>query len=76
MSIVSDKFPAEWKVARVTAISAVHIRYNYRPISILPVVSKLMKRILYDQMLVSFKKQNILSEHQFGFNFILQLLHF
>ena len=40
---------------------------NYRPISILPVVSKLMERILYDQMFDYLKKQNILSEHQFGF---------
>ena len=40
---------------------------NYRPISILPVVSKLMERVLYDQMFNYLKKQNILSEHQFGF---------
>ena len=40
---------------------------NYGPISILPVISKLMERILYEQMCDYFKKQNILSEHQFGF---------
>ena len=70
MSIVSDKFPAEWKVARVTPIFKKGQRSmldNYRPISILPVVSKLMERILYDQMFDYLKKQNILSEHQFGF---------
>ena len=49
MSIVSDKFPAEWKVARLTLIFKKGQRSmfdNYRPISILPVVSKLMERIL------------------------------
>ena len=70
MSIVSDKFPAEWKVARVTPIFKKGQRSmldNYRPISILPVVSKLMERILYDQMFDYLKKQNILLKHQFGF---------
>ena len=60
----------EWKVARVTPIFKKGQRTmldNYRPISILPVVSKLMERILYDQMYDYLKKQNILSEHQFGF---------
>ena len=41
--------------------------HNYRPISILSVFSKLMERILYDQMFDYLKKQNIFSEHQFGF---------
>ena len=40
---------------------------NHRPISILPVISKLMERILYDQMCDCLMKQNILSGHQFGF---------
>ena len=40
---------------------------NYRPISILPVVSKLMERILYDQICNCLMEQNILSGHQFGF---------
>jgi hypothetical protein len=60
----------EWKVARVTPIFKKVQRTmldNYRPISIVPVVSKLMERILYDQMYDYLKKQNILSEHQYGF---------
>ena len=40
---------------------------NYRPISILPVVSKLMERILHDQMFDYLMNENILSEHQYGF---------
>ena len=60
----------EWKAARLTPIFKKGQRSmldNYRPISILPVISKLMERILYEQMCDYFKKQNILSEHQFGF---------
>jgi hypothetical protein len=40
---------------------------NYRPISILPVVSKLMERILYNQISEYLEKESILSEYQFGF---------
>ena len=40
---------------------------NYRPISILPIVSKLIERILYNQLSNYLKKESILSEYQFGF---------
>ena len=40
---------------------------NYRPISILPVVSKLIEWILYNQLSNYLKKESILSEYQFGF---------
>ena len=36
---------------------------NYRPISILPVVSKLMERILHDQIYEYFDQQNLFSKH-------------
>jgi hypothetical protein len=68
--MTTDRFPMEWKVARVTPIFKKGQRTmldNSRPISILPVVSKLMESILYDQMFDYLKKQNILSEHQLGF---------
>ena len=65
MPIATARFPMEWKVARVTPFFKKGQRTmldNYRPISILPVVSKLMERILYDQMYDYLKKQTILSE--------------
>ena len=40
---------------------------NYRPISILPALSKVMERILYNQLYEYFTAKNIPSEHQFGF---------
>ena len=70
MSIASGKFPMESKAARLTPIFKKGQRSmldNYRPISILPVISKLMERILYEQMCDYFNKQNILSEHQLCF---------
>lgn len=46
MSIVSEKFLMEWKVAQVTPIFEKGQRSmldNYKPISILPVVSKVVE---------------------------------
>ena len=40
---------------------------NYRPISILPVISKIFENILYEQLYEYFTTTNLLSEQQFGF---------
>ena len=70
MSIDTQQFPSEWKTAKVIPLFKRGQRSlldNYRPISILPVVSKLMERILYDQIYEYFNQQNLFSKHQFGF---------
>ncbi|CAB3991234.1 Hypothetical predicted protein, partial [Paramuricea clavata] len=81
MSIDSDQFPSGWKAARVIPLFKKGQRSmldNYRPISILPVVSKLMERIMYDQMYEYLNQNNLFSKHQFGFRpyIIPQLLHY
>ena len=40
---------------------------NYRPISLLPIFSKIFERIMYNRLYNYLKKYNILSESQFGF---------
>ena len=40
---------------------------NYRPISVLPAISKIMERILYDQLYDYLTKFELLSDSQFGF---------
>ena len=53
MSIDTDQFPSKWKAARVIPLFKKGQRSmldNYRPISIVSVVSKVMERVLYDQM--------------------------
>ena len=60
-SIVSHVFPTEWKVARVNALHKKGPRNmldNYRPISVLPVVSKVFKRILYKQLVEYLDAEN------------------
>jgi hypothetical protein len=40
---------------------------NYRPISVLPAISKIMERIMYDQLYDYLTKFELLSDSQFGF---------
>ena len=70
MSIDTQQFFSEWKTAKVIPFfkkGKLSLLDNYRPISILPIVSKLMERILYDQIYEYFDQQNLFSKHQFDF---------
>ena len=63
-------FPAELKIAKVIPLfksGKRHILSNYRPISILPLFSKIFEKLLHIRMTSFFDKENILSENQFGF---------
>ena len=40
---------------------------NYRPISILPVLSKVLEKIIHDQLAAHFSSNDLLSSKQFGF---------
>jgi retron-type reverse transcriptase len=69
-SITLFSFPDEWKVARVLPLykrGHRNIPGNYRPISILTVISKIMERLLYDQLYDYLTKNEIISDDQFGF---------
>ena len=69
-SILTCCFPFDWKMARLLPVYKKGPRSlpeNYRPISILPAVSKLMERIIYDQLYRYFNANSILSKQQFGF---------
>ena len=51
--ITQSSFPDAWKMARVTPVfknGQRNLPENYRPISVLPTISKIMERILYDQL--------------------------
>ena len=70
-AITLSSFPNEWKVARVMPLyknGQRSIPGNYRPI--LPVqyyISKIMERILYDQLYNYLTKFELRSDSQFGF---------
>ena len=69
-AISSCCFPDEWKLAKVHPLfkkGSRNLPDNYRPISILPAISKIMERFLYDQLYEYLLSNNILFERQFGF---------
>ena len=70
LSITLSCFPDEWKTARVIPLyknGQRNLSGNYRPISVLPAISKILERILYDQLYSYLTKCELLSNCQFGF---------
>jgi hypothetical protein len=70
LPIQSGIVPDQMKVARVLPIlksGEGNFFSNYRPISILPVFSKLLEKVVYHRLLHYLNKQNILFDNQYGF---------
>ena len=69
-AITLSLFPDEWKTARVIPLyknGQRNVAGNYRPISVLSAISKIMEKILYDQLYYYLSKFRLLSDGQFGF---------
>ena len=70
LSLSSACFPSEWKNAKVTPIhksGAKNDPDNYRPISVLPILSKIMERAVCQQLQSYLEENCLLSKFQFGF---------
>ena len=70
LTISTGLIPAEWKDARVTSIFKSGARNdvnNYRPISVLPLVSKIMEYAIQVQFLAFLTENDLLSDYQSGF---------
>jgi len=69
-SLETGVVPTEWKMAKVIPIfksgSMAEID-NYRPISILPTLSKILERMVHKQLMKHLEFNAFLAEHQFGF---------
>ena len=69
-SISSAVFPDCWKSAVVTPIPKSRNSSslsNFRPISVLPIFSKVLERIVSNQMIDHFNKYDLFSQRQSGF---------
>lgn len=69
-SISKSMVPIQWKTANVIPIQKSKgdtSLTNYRPISILPVLSKLLERVVQEQLLEHLLQFNLLSPCQSGF---------
>ena len=70
LSIISGIFPDEMKLARVIPLYKTDdplLFSNYRPVSVLPVMSKVLERLMYNRLLNYLNKYKILYDFQFGF---------
>ncbi|XP_065640435.1 uncharacterized protein LOC136073028 [Hydra vulgaris] len=68
-SITQGSFPNSLKIAKVTPIfkTGDHTNItNYRPISVLPVFSKILERIMYNRIYIYFIDNKLLYKNQFG----------
>ena len=70
LSIILGTFPDECKIAKLVPLHKKGSKVdpkNYRPISLLPVVSKIIERVIYDQTVSFLNENNFLYNRQSGF---------
>lgn len=70
LSLMRGIVPIELKIARVLPLfksGDTMLFSNYRPVSVLPLFSKILERLMYTRLLSFVNKHNILYKFQFGF---------
>ena len=70
ISINSGLLPAQLKLARVVPLyksGDKSLLSNYRPLSVLPVFSKFLEKVVYNLLIRFFDKYEILYNNQYGF---------
>ena len=70
LSITSGKFPDSCKIAKLKPIykkGSLTEASNYRPISLLPLISKVIKKVIHDQTSAFCNPRNLLYNYQSGF---------
>ena len=68
--LLTGIFPDLLKIAKVKPLfkrGDTALLNNYRPISLLPTISKVFERVIYSQLYAYFKDNNLMSEQQYGF---------
>lgn len=69
-SLATGIVPTDWKTARVIPVSKnarTEDLNNYRPISVLPLVSKVLERAVHSELYTFFTNNHLLNPHQHGF---------
>jgi len=67
--MTTGEFPASWKIATITPIRKVHSPSSsseYRPTSVLPVLSKLFEKVLYHRVYSYLTEHNLIDKRQYG----------
>ena len=66
-----ESFPIQWKIAQIIMVpkpgkNPTDIA-SYRPISLLPVLSKVLEKLLLKRLIPILEEQKLIPSHQFGF---------
>ena len=67
LSIAKQKFPSKWKLSKVIPLhkkQCVLDKKNYRPVSLLSPLSKVLEKIIYEQLYGHFDRNKIFHEGQ------------
>ena len=66
---MTGNVPTIWKIARVTALhkGGANILNNFRPISILPILSKVLERVAFNQLYYYLNSNGLINVYQSGF---------
>jgi len=70
LSLIQGRVPDDLKIAKVIPIfkSGDKSKFNnYRPISLLPIISKILERIIYNRITHFIEQNNYFYKHQYGF---------
>ena len=69
-SITSEKFPESCKVAKLKPLykkGSLTLPCNYRPISLLPLMSKVIEKVIHEQASTFLNSRNLLYTYESGF---------
>ena len=67
---MQQRFPSQWKCSKVVPLlkkGEVTDPKNYRPVALLPVLSKIMERVVFEQMISYLEENKILHPSHHGF---------
>ena len=70
LSLLNGTVPSCWKAANVTPVFKKGDKKdptNYRPISVIPVLGKILERVMYTRLMTFLSENNILTQFQSGF---------
>ena len=70
LSLMQQKFPKAWKYAKVLPLHKKECkltRKNYRPVSILSPLSKVLEKVVYEQMYEYFSKNKLFHQNLMGY---------
>ena len=68
--ILNGTVPDKMKVSKIKPLfkkGEVTLLNSYRPISLLPCVSKIFEMVLFNQLYEYFDRNDLLTQHQYGF---------